>query len=110
MTSKETDLIRRAIELLHQLVPPEGPHAGGPAPRRCPVTLFAQRYLVREPTSDVTVEELWQFFKDVAASGELDALTQTAFQRALPGAMEGAFCVKKCRAIKRGLQAVRGFK
>ena len=110
MTSQEHDLVRRALELLYQLVPPEGPHASDSAPRRCPVTLFAQRYLVREPTSDMTSEELWQFYKEVAASGELEPLTKPAFQRALPGAMESAFGVKKCHAIKRGRQTVRGFK
>jgi len=110
MTSQEHDLVRRALELLYQLVPPEGPHASDSAPRRCPVLLFAKRYLMPEPGSDMTNEELWRFYKEVAASGELDALTQTAFQRALPGAMETAFGVKKCHAIERGRQTVRGFK
>jgi hypothetical protein len=110
MTSKETDLIRRAIELLHQLVPPEEPYASGPAPRRCPVLLFVERYLEREPGSDMTSAELWRFFSEVVEAGELEPLTKSAFQRALPGAMEVAFGVKKCHSIKRGRQTVRGFK
>jgi hypothetical protein len=110
MTSQETDLIRRALELLHQLVPSGQPHASDPAPRRCPALAFAQRYLERQPASDMTSAELWQFFKEVAASGELEPLTKPVFQRALPGAMEAVFGVKKCHAIKRGRQTVRGFK
>jgi hypothetical protein len=110
MTSKETDLIRRAIELLHQLVPTEEPNGSDAPPRRCPALLFAQRYLERQTASDVTSAELWQFYREVAASGELEPLTKPAFQRALPGAMEAAFGVKKCHAIKRGRQTVRGFR
>ena len=110
MTKAEIDLIRRAIELLHHLVPDAEPHTGVPRNRECPVLQFARKYLLREPDADVSSHELWKFYSEIVAAGELEPLTQRAFQRTLPGAMELTFGVKKCHSIKRAERTVRGFK
>jgi hypothetical protein len=88
----------------------EEPHPGGPAPRRCSVTKFAAQYLMRDPAQDMTSAELWRFYSEIAAAGELEALTRQEFLRALPGAIEVTFGVEKCHAIRRDGQTLRGFK
>ena len=109
MTKSEIDLIRRALDLLHKLVPDDEPRAVDP-PRRSPVATFAKRFLARQAGADVTSCELWQFFTEIVAAGELEPLTKPEFQRALPGAMEATFGVKRCHSIRRDGKAVRGFK
>src|ERR1039458_8361156 len=102
MTLQERDLIRRALELLHRLVPPGGEGAAHPRRRDCPVALFARRYLVREPGSDLTSKELWKFFAEVSASGELEPLSKAAFLSRLPGIMELTFGTRKSHNVQRG--------
>jgi hypothetical protein len=65
---------------------------------------------VRQPAADMSSAELWTFYKEVAASGELEPLTKQEFLRALPRAMMTVFGVKKCHTLKREDQTVRGFK
>lgn len=110
MTRNEIDLIRRALTLLHKLIPDDEPREVNPVTRRCPVVLFAKRFLARDPASDLTSQELWQFYAEVAAAGELEPLTKQEFLRALPGAMAAAFGVNKCHSIERDGQTLRGFK
>lgn len=110
MTRSEFDLIRRALQLLHELVPDDESRAVYPAPRRCPVILFAKRYLVRQPGADMTCAELWQFHREVVAAGELEPLAKQEFLRALPGAMSSVFGVNKCHTIRRDRHTVRGFR
>jgi hypothetical protein len=95
MTKSEIDLIRRALEVLRRLVPDSEPRAGDPVQRRCPVAAFAKTYLTLDPACDISTAELWRFYKEIAAAGELEPLTQRAFERALPGAMAATFAVKK---------------
>ena len=110
MTAQEIDLIRRALELLHRLVPPDERHGGGPATRPCPVTQFAAQYLMRDPGRDVTCAELWRFYREIAAAGELEPLSKSQFLRALPAAMDGAFGAKKSHSVERGAVKLRGFR
>ena len=110
MTSQERDLVRRALDLLHRLVPPEEPYAVDPVRRSCPAALFARRYLLRESANDVTSAELWTFFAEVSASGEVEPLSKAEFFRRLPGVMESAFGVRKCHHIVRSSRCQRGFK
>lgn len=58
----------------------------------------------------MTSTELWQFYREVAAAGEVEPLSKSEFMRRLPGVMEATFSVKKCHNIRRGAQTVRGFK
>ena len=75
MTKSEIHVIRRALELLNQLVPQDQmPNKGDPAPGHCPVRRFAQEYLAPDPTTDVSCEELWCFFREIAEAGELPPL------------------------------------
>jgi hypothetical protein len=110
MTLQEHDLIRRALELLHRLVPPEEAVAAHPVRRDCPVVLFVRRYLVREPGSDLTSKELSKFFAEVSASGELEPLSKAEFLSRLPGIMELTFGTRKSHNIQRAGRRVRGFR
>jgi len=109
MTKSEIDLIRRALQLLHKLVPDDEPRAYNLTPRRCPVVAFVKRFLQRQPGADMTTAELWRFYAEVAAAGESEPLTRQEFLRALPGAMAAAFGLRKCHTVRRGKQTVRGF-
>ena len=102
--------MRRALELLRPLVPDAPGRVGRPAPRRCPVLMFAQRYLAAEPGSDMTSDELWRFYAEVAAVGELEPVSKSEFLRRLPGVMEATFGARKCHSIRRAKGIVRGFK
>jgi hypothetical protein len=110
MTSQERDLIRRALDLLHRLMPPEEPDAASPVRRDCPVVLFVRRYLVREPGSDLTSKELWTFFAEVSSSGEVEPVSKSEFLSRLPGVMELAFAARKSHNIQRAGRRVRGFR
>ena len=109
MTRSELDLIRRALQLLHRLVPDDEPRESYP-PRRCPVAMFADKFLKRDPASHQSSQELWTFFGEVAASGEVEALSKTEFLRRLPAAMEYVFGVRKSHNIEWDGGRVRGFK
>jgi hypothetical protein len=110
MTKSEIAVIHRALDLLHQLVPSEEPYPGGPAPWRSPVHQFIKEYLVREPGGDMSCAELWRFYTEIVAAGELEPLTKQEFLRKLPGALEATFGVKKCHNVERDGAKVRGFK
>jgi hypothetical protein len=110
MTRTELDLVRRALHLLHKLVPDDEPRACDLTPQRCPVVLFAKRYLVRQPGANMTSDELWRFYAEVVNAGELEPLTRQEFLRALPGAMAAAFGLRKCHTVQRDGQILRGFK
>jgi len=110
MTDAQVELIRRAIELLQGLLPDGEQRPVRPASRPCPVLEFARRYLVHDAASDVTSRELWVFFSEIVDAGELEPLTQRAFQRALSESMQLVLQVKKSHSVQRGDQALRGFK
>jgi hypothetical protein len=110
MTTSEIEVIRRTLELLHKLLPEGEPRAGGVTLQRCPVTQFAQQYLGREPGSCMTSAELWQFYSEVAASGELEPLSKSEFLRRLPGVMEAVFGVRKSHNVMRAGRRLRGFR
>lgn len=110
VTRSEIELIRRALDLLHKLVPDDEIRAVDLTPRRCPVLTFAKRYLIHDPVSDLTSQELWKFFAEVAATAELNAVTKSEFLRRLPGAMAAVFSVRKSHDIEREGQRVRGFR
>jgi hypothetical protein len=106
----EIDLIRRALDLLHRLVPDDEPRPITTIPQRGPVSVFAKRYLTRDPASDLTCAELWQFFGEVSASGEVGPLSKSEFLRRLPTALEEIFNVRKCHNVERDGQRLRGFR
>ncbi len=110
MTRSEIELIQQALHALHKLVPEDEPRASDPRPRPCPIITFAQRYLVRQPGTDMSSAQLWTFYEEVAAAGEVEPLTKQEFLRALPGAMAGVFGVRNCHTIKRDGHTLRGFK
>jgi hypothetical protein len=110
MTAEEIDLIQRALELLHRLVAPEGDSAHRLAAHRSMVILFAERYLKRDALEDVTCAELWQFYREIVAAGDLEPVSKSEFLRLLPAAMETTFGVKKCHGILRDGVRLRGFR
>ena len=108
MTKTEIAAINRAIALLSSLT--GEPYASVPLPRTCPVRVFAQRYLVRNPDNSMTCQEIWTFFAEVAASGEVEPLSKAQFLRRLPAVMGCVFGVRKSHHIERAGGRVRGFK
>ncbi len=110
MTKTEIDIIKRALGLLHKLVPDDEIRAVDLRTRRCPVLTFAKRFLMDDPDSDLTSGELWTFFGEVAASGEVPPLSKSEFLRRLPGAMAAVFGLRKAHDIERNGQRVRGFR
>ncbi len=110
MTRTQTDLLRRALELLHRLVPDDYEPCAVDTPRRCPVAKFAKKFLVPDSESDLTSQELVCFFNEIAASGEVQPLSKSQFLRRLPNVLESAFGVRKSHDIERDGRRVRGFR
>jgi hypothetical protein len=109
MTQTELNSIRCALELLHRLVPEDEPRGTNPRMRN-PVLLFARHYLMRQPGTQISTAELWQFYREIVEGGELEPLTKQVFERALRGAMEMTYGVKKSHNVKCGDGMVRGFR
>lgn len=110
MTRTQTELLRRALELLHRLVPDDAEPCAVDAPRRCPVAKFAKKFLIRDPANDQTSQELWQYFCEISASGELERLSKAEFLRRLPTVLETIFGVRKAHNVERDGHRVRGFR
>jgi hypothetical protein len=110
MTTQESDLIQKVIEALNKLVPYNKPDAIDSTPCRCPVAVFAKRYLLRDLGSAMTSVELWDFFREVAALGDVETLSKSEFLRRLPGAMGNVYGIKKCHNIRSKTGRVRGFR
>jgi hypothetical protein len=110
MTSNEIDLVRRAIELLNRLVRDGQGRAGAPGPRLCPVERFVQEYLSPDCDADLTCEEAWQLFQEIAQAGELSPMRRTVFLRRLPVVMESIHDVRKSHSVERNGRRVRGFR
>jgi len=110
MTTKEIQIVKQALRLLHDLVPDDEPRAVDLTPCLCPVLKFAKKYLVRDPAFDMSTSELYQFYREVSATGELDPLTKPEFLRKLPRVMAAVFDARKSHAIKRDAKTVRGFR
>ena len=88
------------INLTSRTLPPGG--CDQRARRGCPVTAFAERYLLLEPSSDLTSDELWIFYSEVAASGEVGILSKPVFLRRLTPVMDVVFGVRKCHSVVSG--------
>ena len=110
MTRTEIDIIKRALDLLHKLVPDDEPRAVDLTPRPCPVMAFGRQYLVLDAASDVTSQELLEFYAEVAARGEVQQLSKSEFLRRLPAAMAVVFGARKTHDIERDGHKVRGFR
>jgi len=109
MTTQEIQIVQQALGILHRLVPDDEPRGLDPRPRHCPVQAFAKRNLVLNPVRDMTTQELWEFYSEVAIAGEAERLSRAVFLRVLPGAMAAVFGLRKSHAIRRSEQTMRGF-
>ena len=110
MTESEKESIHRAIEVLQTVASGAAPRPEDSSTRPCPVVRFARQYLMRDPGADITVDDLWSFYHEVAVAGEAELMTRRQFYRILPRAMEEAFGVKKSHSVRRDNGARRGFK
>ena len=110
MTKYENDLIRQTLNILHRLVPCDEPQAGYSEPRRDPVVVFCKHYLRRAPAADLSTAELYRFYCEIAATGELEPLAEAQFLRKLTGVMAAVFDARKSHAIMRDGHTVRGFR
>jgi len=108
MTNTELQTIRRAITLLSSLI--NGPQECVSVPWQSPVRTFVQEYLTPDADADLTSEELWTLFQEVAKSGGLPPMRRSAFLRELPTVMEAVFRLRKCHHIERNSHRVRGFR
>lgn len=63
-----------------------------------------------EPSSDLTSDELWIFYSEVAASGEVGILSKPVFLRRLTPVMDVVFGVRKCHSVLRDSRCLRGFR
>ena len=107
MTNVELQAVRRAIALLHSLTgePPERL----PVPAQGPIKLFVTEYLVADPAGDLSCQELWAFYNEVAGAGELPLVRKAVFLRQLPTLMEAVFGARKAHNVERDGRRVRGF-
>jgi len=108
MTKTELVRINRAITVLQSLI--EKPHEGGRTLHASPIEHFVREYLAPDPGSDFGCLELWQFFHEVVAAGELEPLPKSTFLRQLPAVMEAVYNLKKSHHIERLGHRVRGFR
>jgi hypothetical protein len=108
MTNTELQTVRRAITLLRSLI--DEPQEYPPLPQHSPVRRFVQEYLAPDPDADLSCEEAWQFFEEIAHEGELPPMRKAAFLRQLPIVMESIHHVRKCHGIERADRRVRGFR
>ena len=63
-----------------------------------------------DPRSDLSCLELWTFFCEIVAAGELESMRKQVFLRRLTGVMEGIYGLKKSHNVLRDGRAARGFK
>lgn len=110
MNQSEIEIARQAIQLLRTLVPDDKIRTENPGTRRCPVTQFVERHLKSELGSDMTTAELWRFYSEVAAAGELESVTRHQFLKSLPVTMRAIFGVNKCHRVVRNGRNLRGFR
>jgi hypothetical protein len=108
MTKSEIQVIQRAISALSSLI--NRPQEGSPLPRPSPARQFVRDYLVADAKLDLSCNELWRFFQEVVAAGELSPMRKAVFLRQLPGLMQEVFQLRKCHRIQRESHHVRGFK
>lgn len=110
VTDSQAALLRDAIDILLRVLPDVTQPPSRPAPRSCPVAEFAKSFLTADVADDMSTEELWRFYQEIAAVGDLEQISRRTFERALPSAIAAAFGVKKCHSIQRDGRAVRGFR
>lgn len=108
MTNTQIQAIRHTITLLCSLI--DEPQECAPVPFQSPIRQFVQEYLAPDPKGDVSCAELWEFFQEVVAAGELPGMRKTVFLRQLPTVMEAVFRVRKSHHVERSGHKVRGFK
>jgi hypothetical protein len=108
MTKIEAAAINRAISILASLV--NQPQAVDPIPRSSPVWTFADEYLAPDPKGDITCEEAWRFFEEVAQAEGWPVMRKAVFLRQLPGIIEETFGARKCHHVVRNGRRQRGFR
>jgi hypothetical protein len=64
---------------------------------------------VADPAGDLSCQELWAFYAEVAGAGELPVVRKVVFLRQLPALMEAVFGVRKAHNVERDGHRVRGF-
>ena len=107
MMNYEVSQIRRAIAMLEMLV--NEPQATESL-RQNPIAKFAREHLERDQTRDVSCTELWKFYNEIAAAGELPPLRGNDFFRRLPNVLAAVYRVRKSHNVIRDGRRVRGFR
>jgi hypothetical protein len=110
MTKFESEKIRRAVQLLQQFLPEYEPRMAPSTTRSSPVNRFAMEYLASDACDELSCDDLWKFFSEIAAAGYLPSMPKTVFFRELPAVMEFIFGVKRSHSIRRAGKMVRGYK
>jgi hypothetical protein len=99
MTKTEVQAVRRAISILGSQI--DVPVECAPVPRQSPVRRFVEDYLVADPNADLSCDEIWKFFQEVVAAGELSPMRKAVFLRQLPILMQEAVQARKSHHIWR---------
>jgi hypothetical protein len=110
MTKIESETIRRVVQLLQRFLPEYEPRMVPSTTRSSPVFRFAKEYLAPDTSDELSCHDLWRFFSEIVAAGDLPPMPKTAFFRELPAIMESVFGVKRSHSIKRAGKTVRGYK
>src|SRR5712664_912838 len=110
MKKTEIELIRHAINLLSEVAADDEPRATDTMRRDCPVLAFVERYLEKEPLSELSSNECWQFFAEVASAGDLPLIRRSLFLYRLPIAMKAVYNIGKSHNVRQGAGRVRGFR
>ena len=112
MTKTEIDTVQAAIRLLNNLLPDHEQRGEDPEPNNCPVRAFANEYLQRDPSWDMSCLELWNVYDELAKLGKAAPLAQSMFYRKLPGVLADVFGLRKSHSISRHgkIVTVRGFR
>ena len=71
---------------------------------------FTQKYLTADPVGDLSCQEAWTFFEEIAQAGELPPMGKATFLCELPVVIESVYNIRKCHHILRSGRRVRGFR
>jgi hypothetical protein len=108
MTHSELEIVKRVRALLRSLA--DEPLECESILRDSPVGRFAREYLAADLQSDLTCDEAWTYYQEIAQANELPQMRKAVFLRQLPSVMQVVYHVRKSHHIERFGRRLRGFR